>query len=106
MSIDGEIIEERINDEEEEKKRQEIELNKDIALGNKFELMKLTEGWKTLEKAILDRSSSLSSRLLTVVGEKELYRLQGEILGIQSILSIVDSAIEASDEAKNILKGE
>lgn len=104
MSIDTQIIESRIDDEEEGKKIREAELKRDIDLGNVYEAMKKTEGWKMLEKAILDRSSSLSNRLLTVENEKLLYRLQGEILGIQSILNIVDSVTQIADEARNILK--
>ena len=106
MSIDREIIEERVRSEEEESKLRELQLKRDIEIGEKYRLMTGTEGWKMLEKAILERSSSLSGRLLSVKELMDLYRGQGEILGLQSILNIIDSALEVSDEAKNILKGE
>ena len=106
MSIDGEIIEEQVLQAEEQKKAMESELKRDIEVGVEYELMKRTLGWKRLEKAILERSSSLSSRLLTVNDEKALFRVQGELLGIQSVLNIVDTAMQIADEAKNILKGD
>lgn len=104
MSLDSQIIEEMNDNSEEDKKRIEAELQKDIYIGEEYFAMKQTSGWKRLERAILDRTSSLSSRLLTVSGEKDLYRLQGELLGIQSILNIIDVAIELAEESKKQIK--
>lgn len=84
--------------------------NSDQSLKNEVEILDdyisltRTNGWKRLEREIQDRTNSLSRRLLTVDGERDLYRVQGELLGIQSILNLVDVAIENGRQAREILE--
>jgi len=88
------------------KSREEAECRELIIIGEEYIALRNTPGWKRLEKEVLDRTKSLSSRLLTDYDEKKIYRAQGELLGVQSILNIVETTIENMVEAKKQLEGE
>lgn len=98
-------------------KRLSIELNKEsqdrkaaleeslreaVVIAGEYSAMKNTPGWHRLEREILDRVTSLNKNLHFEEGTK-LYRFQGESLGLQSILNIVENAIADAEEAKKEL---
>jgi len=71
---------------------------------NDYIAMKSTNGWRKLEQLILDRTASLSKTLITSNVDSKMYRTQGEILGIQSLLNIIDATIAEAEEAKKELE--
>lgn len=106
MNIDDQIQREIAEQEVESKQKLESELKEIIIAGDDYSKLQGNPGWQRLKEQIAERSNSLSGRLLTTDTEKALFRLQGEILGLQSILNIVEMAIENSEEAKKELEGE
>jgi hypothetical protein len=84
--------------------QREILLSSIVEDSNDYIAMKSTNGWRKLEKLILDRTASLSKTLITSNVEAKMYRTQGEILGIQSLLNIVDTTIAEAEEAKKELE--
>ena len=105
MDIEGYIRETIEEQSKELKERNKAELEKIIQIGGEYAELKKCPGWIRLDKEISERLNSLSGRLLTVDSEKVLFRIQGEFLGIQSILNIIDLAIENSGEAQKELEG-
>ena len=88
----------------DDKKALEAELQRVIDEGGDYSLMERTSGWQRLKKEILERTASLSRILVSELDEKKIYRTQGELLGIQSILNIVDAKIEDAEIAKKELE--
>lgn len=106
VEIINEIMGQDFLASQEIKEGREADLKEVINLSDSLVEMQRTSGWQYLEKQILDRTASLTKRLLMEQDEKKMYRTQGEILGIQSILSIVSSLNEDAAEARNILEEE
>lgn len=82
----------------------DIELTEIIREANVYNELLQTAGWKLLEKEILDRTASLSRVLLTENDDKKIYRTQGEVLGIQSILNIVEAKVQDGELAQQEIK--
>lgn len=103
----GEAIERlRIELEKEGEERKaafEANLRESLDIAAEYAVMKKDPGWKRLEKEILSRVASLN-RILHIEEGTKLYRAQGESLGIQSILNIVENAITDVEEAKKELE--
>jgi len=100
------IMNQNEEDKIEQKKILEAEAEKLNAISTDYIEMRKTSGWQRFEKELLDRSASLSKRFCTVDNEKELFRTQGEFLGLQSALQIIELAIEDSKLINEELKGE
>lgn len=100
--VNNEIIEKQ----QDEQAQREAMLGKEIELGDEYRSLKKHPAWIKLEREIQDRTNTLSRLLLTIDDEKRIYRTQGEILGIYSVLNVVQNAIDTAEEAKRILKGE
>lgn len=98
--VEGLLKEEIALNARQIKEMREAELKEVVDIGREYAEMKKTNGWQRLEKEIYGRVAALTSRLHSQEGNP-LYRAQGESLGIQSILSIVNSAIEDGEQAKN-----
>jgi len=96
--VEGLLKEELAKSARERKEIREAELKEVIDIGRDYGEMKKTSGWQRLETEILSRVAALT-RLLHSQEGNPLYRTQGESLGIQSILSIVNSAIEDGELA-------
>jgi hypothetical protein len=104
----GEDLKQAIAEQEiESRQAQKEALEKEIIVGDEYAALKKQPAYKRLEQAILERTAALSRRLLIVDSEKELFRLQGELLGVQGVLNIVDTAIENAKQIREELeKGE
>jgi len=98
--VEGLLKEEIALNERQQKEAREAALKEIIDVGREYAEMKKTAGWQRLEKEVLSRVAALTSRLHSQEGTL-LYRAQGESLGIQSILSIVNAAIEDGEQASN-----
>lgn len=105
MTIDGQIRRAIEEQDQELKQKEKKELEELIELSREYASMLETPGWKRLYKEITERCNALSGRLLTVDSEKALFRIQGELLGLQSVLNIIDLASETAKEAQQELEG-
>lgn len=85
--------------EKEAAQYEEVELKEIISEGEKFEQLKTTPGWKIIEEQLFLRLKSYGNILMTSKEPIVIHQHQGKMQEVNSILSFIDSGIEAKKEA-------
>lgn len=80
------------------------DLEKCILVGNEYLHLKQSPGWAKLEAEITSRTNAQMGAVLRQKDTTVLFRMQGEILALQGVVSIVESAIEDAREAQTELE--
>ena len=91
--------------ENEELMQQEQALRDSVVEGEHFQKFKATKAWKFFEEEIMMRLHDCGTKLQLSSDEKEIYRAQGEMKQLNSLLKHVAMKIEEGKQAKRTLEG-
>ena len=84
---------------------QEQALKDNVTEGEVYSQFKQMPAWKLFEEEIMMRLHDCGTRLQLESDDKELFRTQGEMKQLNSLLKHVAMKIEAGKEAKGLLEG-